>query len=685
MDRARLEKIQKWVRENDHCDDAYYDPDDSEGDTCHIENTTRYFDSALRQSGIEEEYETEGCCTTIDEKKNREFLLAKKDIAQRHSERYLKQLKDEKDFFDNVKLEGLNSKKERLEVEIANLKKAMLEKEAELYYQKQAIKEYRYERLAKFGLITLVKNASALFENVLNFISLHEIQNVYLSSIVHQCGKHMGKVIVTKKHFDVFLRNISNHEHVQVFKKKRNIMKKIFYLNFICEVKLLKKRILKDLGAKYVAQFKGKTENNRRTGLIISSQSYRITWEKPSYSHVTWKKPSYSYDWDWKISCDYFYLACKNGLVKDVQLIYNCMTPKEQKEIVNYKFGGREDDYEYRNSHSLTGLMLAVQNEHEDVVKYLLSLPLIDVSVTTRVGGKPSTCNVIHWAAWTNKKSKNIIKILLEHPTCSDAAINQICVANMIDLEEEGEADITLHHTPMDLAYEFNEGSARDKLIDMLRNRNGKKEAKVSEYAVIEAVERGNIALLKDLLNEQSSEIVNKIRPHDRWSDDYVEEWETFTLCKSGHALHFAVALSMNKQEVDPMLTLLLDHEKVNMNHVDFKGCTVLHLAATGRRRGSERVTSYLVNHPKCTAELLKQREVGGCTAGWIAHKNNRYNLGHSLCLDYEEERDEPRVTNRYIHMSGMSDEQVRALNERLEREEEDEDEDDSDSDYDSG
>ena len=35
--------------------------------------------------------------------------------------------------------------------------------------------------------------------------------------------------------------------------------------------------------------------------------------------------------------------------------------------------------------------------------------------------------------------------------------------------------------------------------------------------------------------------------------------------------------------------------------------------------------------------------------------------------------------------MSGMSDEQVRALNERLEREEEDEDEDDSDSDYDSG
>ena len=111
----------------------------------------------------------------------------------------------------------------------------------------------------------------------------------------------------------------------------------------------------------------------------------------------------------------------------------------------------------------------------------------------------------------------------------------------------------------------------------------------------------------------------------------------------------------------------------------------MLHLAATGRRRGSERVTSYLVNHPKCTAELLKQREVGGCTAGWIAHKNNRYNLGHSLCLDYEEERDEPRVTNRYIHMSGMSDEQVRALNERLEREEEDEDEDDSDSDYDSG
>ena len=87
------------------------------------------------------------------------------------------------------------------------------------------------------------------------------------------------------------------------------------------------------------------------------------------------------------------------------------MTPKEQKEIVNYKFGSTTDDYnyEFRNSHILTGLMLAVENEHEDVVKYLLSLPLIDVSVTTHVGGEPSTCNVIHWAAWTSKKNKNIM------------------------------------------------------------------------------------------------------------------------------------------------------------------------------------------------------------------------------------------------------------------------------------
>ena len=163
MDPARLEKIQKWVRRADAYIDS--DPDIPEDDTCNVANTTRYFDSALRASGIEEEYKEEDCCSTIgeeNEKKYREFVIAKKDIAQRYSERYLKQLKDEKDFFDNVKLEELNSKKKRLEVEITNLKKAMLEKEAELYYQKQAIKEYRYERVAKFGLITLVKNAPAL-------------------------------------------------------------------------------------------------------------------------------------------------------------------------------------------------------------------------------------------------------------------------------------------------------------------------------------------------------------------------------------------------------------------------------------------------------------------------------------------------------------------------------------------
>lgn len=100
---------------------------------------------------------------------------------------------------------------------------------------------------------------------------------------------------------------------------------------------------------------------------------------------------------------------------------------------------------------STTALMSATWKEQESIVMYLLKLPSIDLSISN-----PAGWNVIHDAAYFNKTTTAILKMLLAHPTCTYEVINKI--------NSDSE-------TPLDLAFENQNNSPssiKKEMIDLL-------------------------------------------------------------------------------------------------------------------------------------------------------------------------------------------------------------------------
>ena len=66
-----------------------------------------------------------------------------------------------------------------------------------------------------------------------------------------------------------------------------------------------------------------------------------------------------------------------------------------------------------------TGLIIAARNENESTIQYLLEQPSVDLFMST-MGGNTA----LHIACWKNSKNANIIRMLLDHPQCSNELIN---------------------------------------------------------------------------------------------------------------------------------------------------------------------------------------------------------------------------------------------------------------------
>ena len=136
------------------------------------------------------------------------------------------------------------------------------------------------------------------------------------------------------------------------------------------------------------------------------------------------------------------------GRLSDVKLFLRLHTFSTEiqtlKDIVN-KDGKRSDCIER------TPLGVAAENEHTDVVRYLLEHGKADPTIPDRYGQLP-----LHRAVWSNKKNTDCIQLLLNH--MSTTSINQ----------KTGYGKFT----PLTLATR-NESPIKQDMIDILRLHGG--------------------------------------------------------------------------------------------------------------------------------------------------------------------------------------------------------------------
>ena len=151
--------------------------------------------------------------------------------------------------------------------------------------------------------------------------------------------------------------------------------------------------------------------------------------------------------------------ACEHGRMDDVELFMN-LHPYH-KYITNRDVNGYGDDMTLKDMVSQVGrtsygsdrtpLMAAAENEHFQVVKYLIEQGEADPNIANSYGN-----NALHYAAMDNRTSE-LIKLLLTHMTLD--SINK----------KDGEG-----YTPLDFAYYNNDNPLRQEIITLIRSKGGK-------------------------------------------------------------------------------------------------------------------------------------------------------------------------------------------------------------------
>ena len=152
--------------------------------------------------------------------------------------------------------------------------------------------------------------------------------------------------------------------------------------------------------------------------------------------------------------------ACERGRMDDVELFVS-LHPFH-KYITNRDVNGYRDDMTLKdmvsqvggNSHGYdcTSLMTAARNEHFQVVKYLIEQGEADPNIARSNG-----YNALHYAAGYNTKDTKLIEFLL-----TNMSLNSI--------------NPRYGYTPLDKAYGWNGRSIRQKKIDLIRSKGGKRE-----------------------------------------------------------------------------------------------------------------------------------------------------------------------------------------------------------------
>ena len=192
-------------------------------------------------------------------------------------------------------------------------------------------------------------------------------------------------------------------------------------------------------------------------------------------------------------------------------------------------------------------IFTAVENEEIEHVKYLLSNGA-KIEYADKDG-----FNVLHYAAWFNTRSTDMMEFLLSYPDISLRVINK--------QDRRG-------HTPLDLALE-QEKNIQDMLVKLLQEKGGKTKKEI-QTTVFHAVEIENVEMAKSIL--------------DNGFDISGTDEEGYNV------LHYAAWF--NKKSTG-MVRYLLTHPSMTLtilNHRDIHGHTPLDLASAWNNVGKHRL-----------------------------------------------------------------------------------------------
>ncbi len=258
----------------------------------------------------------------------------------------------------------------------------------------------------KIGILVLpagMESACGIMLNILQYLDIRELCNVKRSSLIQQLRKAFGS--------DDFERVRDEALSVD-YKGRRSINELIL------------------------------SHPARRLYLLI--ERYRVEFPEDEDGDV----PT-------PIVC-----ACQHGRMDDVELFMN-LHPYH-KYITNRDVNGYRDDMTLKDMVSQVGkdsrdyeytpLMTAADNEHFQVVKYLIEQGEADPNIADRWG-----FNALHFAARLNRTNTELIQLLLTYMPLD--SINK----------KNGEG-----YTPLDAAYLGNRSPIRQEIIALLRLKGGK-------------------------------------------------------------------------------------------------------------------------------------------------------------------------------------------------------------------
>jgi hypothetical protein len=148
-----------------------------------------------------------------------------------------------------------------------------------------------------------------------------------------------------------------------------------------------------------------------------------------------------------------FVCACEKGRVEDVEgMIRGARAAGMDvtamvSEVGTHSGGGS----------GWTPLMVAAWYEHSTIIEILLQCNA-DTATTNNDG-----FNALHYAAWKNKTTTTTVQLLLNNMKLED--INHINTDN--------------GYTPLDFCYKWNDSSIKQQLIDLIRQKGGKRQSEL--------------------------------------------------------------------------------------------------------------------------------------------------------------------------------------------------------------
>ena len=220
----------------------------------------------------------------------------------------------------------------------------------------------------------------------------------------------------------------------------------------ICGIPGLFKNILKFLKVKSILKM-SESCLVKNLGHASFNECVSEAISKPKQLYELYQRYGNEFEGNTALVC-----ACEHGRMNDVLLFVNLHRFHKYIEMNGVKEGNMTlkemVNQVGRNSYvgEYTPLMTAAENEHFQVVKYLIEQGEADPNIADSYG-----YNALHDAAETNRANTELIQLLLTHMPLDS-----------INKKTSGGC------TPLDNAYRNNRSPLRQEIIDLIRSKGGK-------------------------------------------------------------------------------------------------------------------------------------------------------------------------------------------------------------------